>query len=316
MPLLDIVKRRVAEGILAFPATPFKPDDTLDLARFETHLAELAEFRPAAMVVAGGAGELFSLSPSEHRDLIANAAAASGDVPVIAGVGFGVAIARELARAAEDARAVALLVFPPYLILSEQDGLARYIEAICGAVSIGVIVYNRGNGVLTTDTVLRLAERCPNLIAIKDGIGDFEALTTLVQRTGDRLAVINGVPTAEMIAAQCHTLGIRSYTSAVFTFLPALASHFSRALREGDKASADRMLREFYIPLSAIRKRRHGYAVSIIKAGLRLVGQSAGHVRAPLTELTEADERDLAALVSHAAVLTDEIHAAPARAAS
>ncbi len=311
----DVVKRRISEGILAFPVTPFDASDTIDVEGFEAQLTELSRHRPAAMVVAGGAGELFSLSQSEHRILIERAAEATPEIPVIAGVGFGVAIAGEMARAAEEAGAGAVLLFPPYLVASEQQGLAQYVEAVCRAVSIGVIVYNRGNGILTPDTSLRLAETCPNLIAIKDGVGDFEALTMLTQRAGERLAVINGVPTAEMIAPQCFSLGIRSYTSAVFTFLPAIASRYFRAVRDNDKSSVDRLLREFYMPLSAIRKRRSGYAVSIVKAGLRIVGRPAGHVRAPLIELSEPDERELADLIERAVGMSDETRGEPARVA-
>jgi 5-dehydro-4-deoxyglucarate dehydratase len=312
----DVVKRRISEGILAFPATPYDASDTVDIEGFEAHIAELARHRPTAMVVAGGAGELFSLSQLEHRTLVKHAAEVTPDIPVIAGVGFGVAIASDMARTAEEAGAAAVLLFPPYLVASEQEGLARYVETVCRSVSIGVIVYNRGNGVLTPDTALQLAETCPNLIAVKDGVGDFETLTVLKQRAGDRLAVVNGVPTAEMIAPQCFSLGIRSYTSAVFTFLPTIALQYFRAVRDNDRPSIDRLLREFFVPLSTIRKRRHGYAVSIVKAGLRIVGRPAGHVRAPLVELSEPDERELADLIGRTAELSDDSHGVIERAAS
>ena len=37
-----------------------------------------------------------------------------------------------------------------------------------------MIVYSRNNGVLTPETALRLAERVPNFVALKDGTGDFD----------------------------------------------------------------------------------------------------------------------------------------------
>jgi 5-dehydro-4-deoxyglucarate dehydratase len=36
----------------------------------------------------------------------------------------------------------------------------------------------------------------------------------------------------------------------------------------------------------ALRNRKKGYAVSIIKAGLKVIGRDPGAVRAPLTDLT------------------------------
>lgn len=300
-PAREVLKRRIAEGILAFPATPFDASDAVDVEAFQGQLAHLAAYRPSAIVAAGGAGELFSLSPAEHELVIRAAVEATPEVPVVAGVGFGVAIACDMARTAEQLGATALLVFPPYLIASEQEGLAAYVEAICRSVSLAVVVYSRGNGVLAPATALRLAERCPNLVALKDGTGDFESLTILKERAGDRLVLINGVPTAEMIALQCFSIGIRSYTSAVFTFLPGLAARYFEAVRDGDRDTFERLLREFYVPLSAIRSRRRGYAVSIMKAGLRIVGRSAGPVRPPLVDLSASEEAELAALIERAA---------------
>jgi 5-dehydro-4-deoxyglucarate dehydratase len=60
-------------------------------------------------------------------------------------------------------------------------------------------------------------------------------------------------------------------------------------------------MREFYEPLVAIRRRRPGYAVSIIKAGLRAVGKSAGPVRPPLVDLDAAEQAELAGLIANAA---------------
>ncbi len=307
----DMVMRRISEGILAFPATPFRDDDRgVDEARFSNHIAELVAARPAAVVPAGGAGEIFSLNLNEQEMLVRIAARHAGDAPVIAGAGQGLTIAVAMARAAERAGASAVLLFPPYLITPDQEGLAAYVEAVCRAVAIGVIVYSRDNGVLAPDTVLRLADRCPNLIAVKDGTGDFEALVSLKYRAGDRLALINGVPTAETIAAQCFAIGIRSYTSAIFSFLPELASHFYQALCIGDRVVVDRVLEHFIMPLAAIRRRRRGYAVSIVKAGLELVGRPMGPVRPPLVELSPTDRADLAVLIERAGELVGDVPAA------
>jgi 5-dehydro-4-deoxyglucarate dehydratase len=296
----DLLKRRIGEGVLAFPVTPFAPDLSLDPVAFEAHIAHLAGFRPSALVPAGGAGELFSLSPEEQDTVIRSAVAAADGIPVIAGVGQGIAIATERARAAERAGADAILLFPPYLVVAEQEGLAAYIEAVCRAVAIPLIVYSRNNGVVAPDTALRLAGRCGNFIGLKDGTGDFEALISLRRRAGDRLTLINGVPTAEIIASQCFAAGVRSYTSAVFSFLPEFALGYFDAVRDGDRDEVDRLLADFYVPLTAIRNRKRGYAVALVKAGLKLVGRPAGPVRPPLVDLAESDERDLGRLIESA----------------
>ena len=57
------------------------------------------------------------------------------------------------------------------------------------------------------------------------------------------------------------------------------------------------LLREFFMPYLKIRNRDPGYAVSIIKAGAKIVGHDAGPVRSPLTELKPAEREELAGLI-------------------
>ncbi|HEY3683060.1 MAG TPA: dihydrodipicolinate synthase family protein [Streptosporangiaceae bacterium] len=79
--------------------------------------------------------------------------------------------------------------------------------------------------------------------------------------------------------------------------MPRFAIGFYEALRGGDDARVLALLEEFVIPYCDIRNRAPGYAVSIIKAGLKVVGRPAGPVRAPLTDLDEAELAELTALV-------------------
>jgi len=51
------------------------------------------------------------------------------------------------------------------------------------------------------------------------------------------------------------------------------------------------------IPYTDLRNRRPGYAVSIIKAGMKVIGRPAGPVRPPLTDLDDNEVAELATLV-------------------
>jgi 5-dehydro-4-deoxyglucarate dehydratase len=57
-------------------------------------------------------------------------------------------------------------------------------------------------------------------------------------------------------------------------------------------------LREFVLPYIQIRNRRKGYAVSIVKAGMKAVGRAAGPVRSPLTDLTDEEYQELTRLIA------------------
>jgi 5-dehydro-4-deoxyglucarate dehydratase len=300
MLAITALQARIGEGIMAFPATPFRSDLSLDLPRLEEHVALLASHSPTALVAAGGAGEIFSLSLAEHELVVRIAVANSGGVPVIGGAAYGTVIAREMAQAVERAGGDAVLLLPPYLVNSEQEGLFQHVKAVAASVSIAVVPYSRDNAIFSSETMLRLAESCPNVIALKDGTGDIGAISALKQQAGERLAIVNGAPTAEVLAPQFKALGILSYSSAVFSFAPQLARSFFQALRGADEALTARILQEFYRPLVELRRRRHGYSVSIVKAGLRVCGRPAGPVRPPLTDLQPEEEAVLSDLISKA----------------
>ena len=93
-------------------------------------------------------------------------------------------------------------------------------------------------------------------------------------------------------------MGVTTYSSAVFNFVPEFATRFYAAVRRRDHKMIHAGLKDFILPLIAIRNRKKGYAVSIIKAGMKVIGRDSGPVRPPLTNLTEAEMAELSALVA------------------
>ena len=292
--------RQIGSGLLSFPVTPFKADYSFDEATYRSNMDWLCGYDVAGLFAAGGTGEFFSLTAAEVREIVKVAVEeTNGRVPVLAGTGYGTAMAREIAIGAEKAGADGLLLLPPYLMHAEQDGLAAHVEAICKSVRIGVIVYNRDNAILQPDTLARLCERLPNLIGYKDGIGDIELMTRVHSKLGDRLTYIGGLPTAETFALPYLDMGVTTYSSAVFNFVPEFATSFYAAVRRRDHAAVHSGLKDFILPLIAIRNRKKGYAVSIIKAGMKVIGRDSGPVRPPLTDLAAQELDELVALVEN-----------------
>lgn len=291
---------RIGErGILFFPVTPFHDDGSLDLAAFRAHVETRLSFSPDAVFVACGTGEFYALGLDEYEQLVAAAVeVAGGIVPVIAGAGYGAALASEFLRRAERAGADGILAFPPGATIAGQAGLLDHYRAIAASTSLPIIVYQRDRVRLLADTVARLLE-IDNIVGLKDGSGDLESVQQIRLAAGDRWSYFNGMPTAELSSAAYAGLGIRAYSSAVFAFLPEVAVAFRRALFEGDAPVTELLLREFFAPFASLRDRGEGYAVSLIKAGLRLRGEGVGPVRAPLANPTREQESELAALISH-----------------
>jgi 5-dehydro-4-deoxyglucarate dehydratase len=114
---------------------------------------------------------------------------------------------------------------------------------------------------------------------------------------------LGGMPTAEVFAMGAKAMGVSTYSSAVFNFAPDLAMRFYHAVRADDRGQVDRLLATFYLPLLKIRNRRPGYAVSMIKAGCRLVGTGGGAVRPPLVDLSVEEHALLETLLADAGVI-------------
>jgi 5-dehydro-4-deoxyglucarate dehydratase len=297
----DEIKLRVASGLLSFPVTHFNEDLSLNLESYRAHVEWLSGFGAAALFAAGGTGEFFSLSPEEVADVTRAAKDVSGNVPIIAGCGYGMSLARDTARRAEAAGADGLLLLPHYLMEAPQEGIFRHVKAVCESTGLGVIIYNRANSVANADTVARLADACPNLIGFKDGTGKVDLVRHVTAKLGDRLCYIGGMPTHELFAEGFNGVGVTTYSSAVFNFLPELAQRFYKAVRASDRATMEEILHGFFFPFAALRDREQGYPVSIIKAGVELIGRTPGPVRPPLTDLKPQEKDMLRGLIERVA---------------
>lgn len=289
----------IGAGLLSFPVTHFTPDQAFDEAPYRQHIAWLLEHKPAGLFAAGGTGEFFSLTLDEFSTVVRAAVEeTAGHVPVLAGCGYGTAMAKQFAVSAENAGADGILLLPPYLMNADAAGLLAHVEAVCGATSKGVIFYNRDNAIVDEITLEGMCDRCPNLVGFKDGYGDIELMTRIYARLGDRLTYIGGLPTAETFALPYLEMGVTTYSSAIFNFLPQFAQDFYTAVRARNHDVVYRALREFVLPYIQLRNRRKGYAVSIVKAGMTAVGRPAGPVRTPLIDMTAEELQSLTTLIA------------------
>ena len=293
------LKQTLSAGLLSFPITDFDANGDFRADTYARRLEWLAPYGASALFAAGGTGEFFSLTHSEYSDVVKVAVdTCRGKVPILAGAGGATRSAIAFGQEAQRLGAQGVLLLPHYLTEASQDGLVAHVEEFCKSVDIGVVVYNRGQCRLTPDSLEKLADRCPNLIGFKDGIGDIELMVSIWRRMGDRFSYLGGLPTAEVYAAAYQALGVPVYSSAVFNFMPKLAMDFYHAVAADDHATTNRLIDDFFLPYLEIRNRKAGYAVSIVKAGARLVGYDAGPVRAPLTDLTGAECEMLQALIA------------------
>ena len=288
--------RKKLSGVIAFPVTPFKEDLSLDLPALHENLTTLLQYSISALVVAGGTGEMYSLTPAEYTRVIELTALAVEDrVPVMAGVGFGQRLAVEMAQAAEKAGADGIVVFPPYYPHAEDEGLFEYYRAIGEATHLGMIIYSRDWAIFSPAMVERLTS-IPTLVAWKDGHGDIRRLQTIMNHVGDRLRWIGGAGD-DMVAAY-YSIGIRTFTSSIATVAPRLSLKLHELGEAGDAETLTDLLNRCVIPLYALRARRRGYEVSAMKAMMDMVGLNGGPVRPPLVNVKPEEEDELRSILA------------------
>ncbi|MFB6845589.1 5-dehydro-4-deoxyglucarate dehydratase [Streptomyces sp. NPDC056373] len=300
----------IPSGPLFFPVTAYHPDGSVDLDTFRTHVRRGVEAGAAAVFACCGTGEFHALTPEEFEACVRAAVeAVDGRVPVVAGAGYGTALAVRYARLAEAAGADGLLAMPPYLVVAGQEGLLRHYREVAAATALPVIVYQRDNAVFTPETVVALA-RTDGIIGLKDGLGDLDLMQRVISAVrsevpGDFL-YFNGLPTAEQTQLAYRALGVTLYSSAVFCFAPEIALAFHQALRTGDDAVVEKLLDGFYRPFVELRAQGRGYAVALVKAGVRLRGLDVGEVRPPLHEPVEDHVKQLAEVIERGRALLEE----------
>src|SRR5215472_5425811 len=276
----DEIRSRL-RGVIAFPVTPFNGDLSLDCPGLRQNLRALLKHPMSGVVAAGGTGELYSLTPAEQLEVVKTVVEeVKGKTPVIAGVGFNTEIATALAKQSERAGANAILALPPYYPNADETGLLEYYAAVGSATRLPVFVYSRDWVNPSPEWVERLAAKVPTLIAWKDGQGDVRRYQQIINRLGDRLYWIGGA--GDDCVPAYYSIGIRTYTSSIATVAPKLSVELHNIASAGDSAKLADLMTEYVIPLYAMRARRRGYEVTVMKEMMKIAGLAAGPVRPPL----------------------------------
>jgi 5-dehydro-4-deoxyglucarate dehydratase len=283
-------------GVFGFPVTPFRRDLSLDLDALARNVDEMAAHPFCAIVVAGGTGELYSLSPEEIESVVEVAVkAVRGRMPVVAGTGFNVPLGADIARRAERAGAQFVLVLPPYYGGSPESGLFDYYQAIGAATGLPLMIYSRDWAAFTPEMVARLADRVPTLAAWKDGQGDIRRYQRIMNYNGDRLAWLGGL--GDDCVPGYFAIGVQAYTSSISNIAPQLSLDLAGAGLRRDFSRLDELMRRYVHPLYAIRERVKGYEVAVMKQAMEMLGVPAGPVRPPLMNCREQDLNDLQKLM-------------------
>lgn len=298
----DETVKSALRGALAFPITPFRPDDDLDLDAIRANAELLAASDVGAIVAPSGTGEFFALTPDEIVAMVAaTVEGVGGRKPVIAATGFGPRLAGDLARAAEAAGAAAVMIMPPYYGNPDPDGLLAYYAAVADATSVGVIPYARDAALFSPELVERLCDRVPSVVAFKDGRGDVRLFLQIREHVTDRFGTERLVWLAgagDDLVGPYFAAGAEGFTSSLACFWPEAAVELYRLAAAHDVRGLAAYHERVVRPIYELRQRRPGYEVAVMKAAMEILGHVAGPARPPLANLTDRDWDDLRAILA------------------
>ena len=282
-------------GAMVFVATPMKAHErraAVDYEGMQRNVEFLAgQSGPFSLCICGGTGEFSDLTAEEIQHLTTSAAEVKRSSVLVVGVGGS--DTRETirrAQALERAGADALLAMPVEpATLGGQRGMYDHYAALCRAVDIGVLPYRRADAPLTITTVLRLAE-IRNFVALKSSDKPPDWYRELFRRTNGDLPIF---PASETMAPYWHLAGCAGYTTGLSQLVPrksiALWETLDRGLYREGLVQADA-----FGPLAGFRKT---YGLSMIKAGMELLGYAGGPVRKDMNVLGQQQRRELRGLL-------------------
>lgn len=286
------------EGTYTALVTPFRDEEgqPIDWAAFDSLIDAQIAGGVAGLVPCGTTGESPTLSHEEHSQVVERVVArAKGRVQVVAGAGSNsTREAVALAQHAERAGADAAMVVVPYYNKPTQEGLFRHFVEVAKSVRLPIVVYNipgRTGTDLAPETLARIAEAAPNVVATKEATGNVLRAQKIAQSMGARMTVLSGddALTLPMIA-----VGARGVISVTSNLLPAEVSRATRLALDGKMDEA----RRAHLALVPLHEAMFLEAnPSPVKAALAARGAMTDAVRSPLARCSEATRKSVVGVV-------------------
>jgi 4-hydroxy-tetrahydrodipicolinate synthase len=283
-------------GVIPAVLLPFDADFAIDENSYRKHLRDVAAVDGiAAITVNGHSSEVHACTVEEQRKVLAVTLDELGDrLPIISGVyADGSLEAARIARLAEADGAAALLVFPPQSMAMggqlRPEMACLHFETVAAATSLPLICFNyplSGGLGYPHETLLRLVERVPSILAVKDWSGDAMAHERNIRVLQSLPRPVNVLTTHSAWLLSSLVLGCNGLLSGAGSVIADLQVALFRAVEAGDLTSArainDRiypLAQAFYVPPFLDMHNR-------MKEALAMLGRlPAAVVRPPLCKL-------------------------------
>jgi 4-hydroxy-tetrahydrodipicolinate synthase len=282
--------------------TPFRKG-IVDYNKFAELVERQVQQGSHGIVVAGTTGEPSSLTVDERVELLKIAISVSaGRIQVVAATGSQSFVeTAQLTAEAQLAGADAALVVTPYYIKPSQRGLVDYFVALGQRTQLPWMIYHipgRAAVSIKAQTVVKIAERLPNLVGLKHADQNLELLTELLVALGPEFRIFCGV---EALSLPMLILGGSGLMNAVGNLTPARVAALYSAVQQGDIERAREIHVELFELNQSIFIDTNPIPLKYMMSRLGLL--DAAELRLPLVPLDEANARILDPVLMRAGLL-------------
>ncbi len=282
--------------VLTAMVTPYDAAGEVDYAKVQKLAKHLLANGSDGVLICGTTGESPCLTPAERASLWAAAKEAVGDDGrlILGTTDNETAFSCEVAKKAQKAGADALLAVAPYYNKPSQEGLYRHFAKIAASADIPIILYNipgRTSVNIQPETVLRLAQDCPNIVAIKDATGSLDSVSALVSMLPEDFAVYSGDDSLTLPIVSVGGAGVISVASHL---IGSQIAQMIELYQQGDVVAARQMHLQYFELFKKLFITTNPVPV---KACLNLLGWEMGDCRLPLAPPSAAELAELQAML-------------------
>ena len=276
--------------LLTAMVTPMNQDGSINYEAMADFADWLIDNGSDGLVVCGTTGESPTISTEEKLELFRTVVKrVNKRVPVIAGTGSNnTAGTIELTKAAEATGVDGFLVVGPYYNKPPQEGFYQHFKAIADVTELPVIVYNvpgRTSSNILPQTVVRLAQDCKNIVAIKEAAGCVSQVAELYSVLPEDFSIYSG---DDLLILPFMSVGATGLISVVSNTGGQLLQYIMQAYEAG-KVKEAMDLNAKMLPVAKAMFITTN-PIPVKEAVSMLTPINAGPVRLPLVPMSPAEK--------------------------
>jgi 4-hydroxy-tetrahydrodipicolinate synthase len=212
----------IFRGVGVALVTPFTATKAIDYSALENIINHTITNGVDFLVCLGTTGESPTISDTEKKEVLSFTKKINAKrVPLVFGIGgFNTQEVIDSFTKYDLTDVDAILCVSPYYSKPSQEGIYQHFVAINGACPVPVIAYNvpgRTGANMHASTIVRIANDCENVIAIKDACGNIAQNMEVISNAPSGFVVLSGdddlvlpqiaigVQGVISVAANCYT---------------------------------------------------------------------------------------------------------------